>query len=203
MNVASQVIDLRERKKVATRAALRRAALDLVLVHGPEGATVDEIAAAAGVSRRTFFNYFATRDQALAAIDPASVEELLAELDQIDAHEPLGEALQRCFQQWASRLVVDDEVLRMRREATSRWPELAAQGVQDNAALMADMIATLQARRSEDRFELALMVNLMSAVVKAAIADLLRGGSASLADNLSRGFAMLRTVESQFSPPDR
>jgi AcrR family transcriptional regulator len=58
---------LRERKKQATREALRAAALRLALEHGPENVRVDDIAEAAGVSPRTYNNYFASREQAIVA----------------------------------------------------------------------------------------------------------------------------------------
>lgn len=58
---------LREQKKQATREALREAALRLALAHGPENVRVDDIAEAAGVSPRTYNNYFSSREQAIVA----------------------------------------------------------------------------------------------------------------------------------------
>jgi AcrR family transcriptional regulator len=58
---------LRERKKQATREALRAAALRLALERGPENVRVDHIAEAAGVSPRTYNNYFSSREQAIIA----------------------------------------------------------------------------------------------------------------------------------------
>jgi AcrR family transcriptional regulator len=58
---------LRERKKQATREALRTAALRLALERGPENVRVDDIAEAAGVSPRTYNNYFSSREQAIVA----------------------------------------------------------------------------------------------------------------------------------------
>ena len=58
---------LRERKKRATRAALQVAALRLALERGPENVRVEEIAEAAGVSPRTYNNYFASREHAIVA----------------------------------------------------------------------------------------------------------------------------------------
>ncbi|WP_326553046.1 TetR/AcrR family transcriptional regulator [Micromonospora sp. NBC_01813] len=58
---------LRERKKQATREAIRVAALRLALERGPDNVRVDDIAEAAGVSPRTYNNYFSSREQAIVA----------------------------------------------------------------------------------------------------------------------------------------
>ncbi|GAA4622537.1 TetR/AcrR family transcriptional regulator [Cellulomonas oligotrophica] len=71
---------LRARKKQATWTALRRAALDLFRAHGYDAVTVEQIAAAAGVSRSTFFNYFAGKEAVLfdgAPGEPAAWRPLL------------------------------------------------------------------------------------------------------------------------------
>ena len=56
---------MRERKKLATRDALSAAALRLAREHGPQNVRVDDIAEAAGVSPRTYNNYFSSREQAI------------------------------------------------------------------------------------------------------------------------------------------
>ncbi|MDT0327048.1 TetR/AcrR family transcriptional regulator [Nocardiopsis lambiniae] len=66
---------LRERKKLATRRALREAAVRLVLEHGLENVTVEEVAAQVGVSTRTFFNYFGTKEEALLGDLPGAFDE--------------------------------------------------------------------------------------------------------------------------------
>ncbi|MEV0354767.1 TetR family transcriptional regulator [Nocardia sp. NPDC050697] len=80
--------DLRARRRNATRIEIRAAALTLFERQGAERTTVDEIAAAAGISQRTFFRYFATKeecvlfdlygfdaalDRCLTAADPATL----------------------------------------------------------------------------------------------------------------------------------
>jgi AcrR family transcriptional regulator len=69
---------LRERKKDATRKALREAALRLALENGPDNVRVDDIAEAAGVSPRTYNNYFASREQAIVAAVTADREARVA-----------------------------------------------------------------------------------------------------------------------------
>lgn len=70
----------RERKKRATRLALKAAAIDLVTERGYGNVTVEDIADAVDVSARTFFNYFASKEAAVIGDDPESVASLQSEL---------------------------------------------------------------------------------------------------------------------------
>ncbi len=59
---------LRERKKLATRHALSTAAMRLAIERGLDNVLVEDIAEAAGVSARTFNNYFASKYEAICAL---------------------------------------------------------------------------------------------------------------------------------------
>lgn len=58
-------VSQRERNRIDTWNAIHRVASEVALGEGPASATIDSIAASAGVSRRTFFNYFACKEDAI------------------------------------------------------------------------------------------------------------------------------------------
>ena len=76
------VLNLRERRKLETSALIQRAALELARDYGIEGVTIEAICEAAGVSQRTFHNYFAFKEAVfVVAPEPlpqAAVEKFLS-----------------------------------------------------------------------------------------------------------------------------
>src|ERR1700685_2497755 len=74
--VTEPPVSLRERKKLPARGLLRRVALELVAERGLSSVTVEDIAEAADVSPRTFFNYFPSKEAALFGGDPDRAAEL-------------------------------------------------------------------------------------------------------------------------------
>jgi AcrR family transcriptional regulator len=92
--VTTRRTGLREEKKQATRVALREAALRLALKRGPDNVRVDDIAEAAGVSPRTYNNYFSSREQAIVAAVTAERESrVAAAVAARPAHVRLADAL--------------------------------------------------------------------------------------------------------------
>ncbi len=75
---------LRERKKAATRLAIRDAGMRLFDERGFGGTTVDDIAEAAGVSRATVFTYFPTKEEIVFGDAASAVEGLAARLRERD-----------------------------------------------------------------------------------------------------------------------
>jgi AcrR family transcriptional regulator len=92
---------LRERKKQRTRDALLRTALELFTTQGYENTTVDEITAAVDVSQRTFFRYFAGKEEAALAMGDMMVAHFVQAVRERPAHEAPMEALrQSVLESW-------------------------------------------------------------------------------------------------------
>lgn len=135
---------LRERKKAATRLALHEAAVRLAIAHGADRVTVESIADAAGVSRRTFSNYFAGKEEALLYGHHIRIRLLLDGVHARPAAEPPWTALTRSADEYYRRLGDLD-------------PQWVAQTrlVRSHASLVAQQVATFAALERELAVEVA------------------------------------------------
>ncbi|MEU3350137.1 TetR family transcriptional regulator [Streptomyces sp. NPDC037389] len=88
MQTIESTTGLRERKKRRTRETLVRCAQELFALRGYEGTTVDEIAAAADVSQRTFFRYFAGKEDVALAVQRTIESHIFAAVRARPAAEP-------------------------------------------------------------------------------------------------------------------
>jgi AcrR family transcriptional regulator len=86
---------LRELKKQRTRDALVRAALELFTTQGYERTTVDEIVEAVDVSQRTFFRYFAGKEDAAFAVQEMAESHFVEAVRGRPSDEAPLEALRR------------------------------------------------------------------------------------------------------------
>lgn len=117
---------LRERKKRATRQALGEAALRLAADRGLERLTVEEISDAAGVSTRTFFNYYSGKEEAIIGdtpllVAPESVDSAAAV---IRDGESVLDGLHRVVRAGAAGTACRRHEVRLRRELLERYPAL-------------------------------------------------------------------------------
>jgi AcrR family transcriptional regulator len=88
---AAPVEGLRERKKRERGQALRRAAIDLALEKGYHNVTVEDICERCAVSRRTFFNYYSSKEEALLGrADTVFDEEDQPAIEEFEAGGPHG-----------------------------------------------------------------------------------------------------------------
>ncbi|MFE2375831.1 TetR/AcrR family transcriptional regulator [Streptomyces sp. NPDC059398] len=119
----------REYRKRATTARLRDSATKLAGRHGADQVTIDDICADAGVSRRTFFNHFATKDEVFLAWD-ASDDAYIAGL--IVDRPPSESAVRAAL--WAMTATAFPSEPGSRatvvREVMANHPDVAAQATQ-------------------------------------------------------------------------
>ncbi|GAA3905830.1 TetR/AcrR family transcriptional regulator [Microbacterium invictum] len=113
---------LRARKQRETRNAIHRAAVDLALEHGPDGATVAAISDRADISVRTFFNYYPTKEDAIVGLHEGLPSD--AELDEFRTAAS-GDLISDL-----SRLLLgvytpdDDDLVAQRRSLIVQYPYL-------------------------------------------------------------------------------
>ncbi|MFC4589629.1 acyl-CoA-like ligand-binding transcription factor [Sphaerisporangium corydalis] len=181
--------DWRERKKAATRQRIQDAAIELFLVKGYEATTVEEIAAAAGVSHMTFFRYFPAKDLVVTAdpYDPMIAELVAAR----PAEEPPLLRLRRALAEGFTYLEERElATVRARARLILDTPALRAQLWQQERDT-AELVATALAGGVPDlRFRVlagAGMAAMTAAVVQWAGDD----ETASLAELIDRAFQAL------------
>ncbi|HEX9353691.1 MAG TPA: TetR family transcriptional regulator [Streptosporangiaceae bacterium] len=200
--VAEPRTSLRERKKLATRRSLRRHALDLVAQRGFMHVTVEDIAEAADVSPRTFFNYFPSKEAALFGADP---DRLCAMRERILHQAPGDSALDALRQVLAieARKVTDElgelggdpqEILR-RMKLVRADPHLRAAQSAHMASIESAMAEALAERLGTDPARdpyPALLAGIAGAVIRATTVFWASSGGAEPLDQLTdRAFQAL------------
>lgn len=164
--VANENGGLRERKKLATREALSAAALRLALEHGLENVRVDDIAAAAGVSPRTYNNYFSSREQAIVtAITAERGLRVAAALRARPAGEPLADAVvEAVVEQYASEPAGDALTL------ITTTPRLRAEFVDAVSAIRQPLASAIADRiGSAEALAPAVLAAAVSAAARVAL----------------------------------
>lgn len=131
-SVTDSAEGLRERRRSETTRTLIRSARRLTAEYGLSGFTVEELCAEADVSRRTFFNYFASKDDAVLGIplersDAAAVARFLAHGSEGPALSPnlLTELALLAEERWRALDIAPDTVHDLFR-AVEKEPRLLA-----------------------------------------------------------------------------
>jgi AcrR family transcriptional regulator len=96
----------RELNKAATRQAISNSTLELLRSEGPGNFTVEDIADAAGVSRRTFFNYFNSTEAAIASVTHGFLDTVLEQFRLRPADEPILESARAALVELADPMTI-------------------------------------------------------------------------------------------------
>ena len=126
MTLAAPPISHRERKKLATRQSIHNAAFELVYRHGLSGTTIESICDQAGVAPRTFWAYFASKEDAVINRDPDQSAVMHDALVARPADEDPFAALRSVLEGYISGRLDDADRAVRRHEMIRREPPLMA-----------------------------------------------------------------------------
>jgi AcrR family transcriptional regulator len=201
MTTAGTAPDWRERKKTRTRNSLQEHAMRLFLEKGYDATTVEEIAAAAGVSHMTFFRYFPTKEAAALAddYDPV-ITELIARRP---ADEPAVEKIQHALTEGLNRMYATDRgALLARLRLVLNTPALLAGSWQRHDADQRLLILALAEHpgHAEDAMHTRVVVAASLAAATTAIRIWAEtNGTGDLPQLIKESFGILREQLSQAS----
>ncbi|OMC12285.1 MULTISPECIES: TetR family transcriptional regulator [unclassified Mycobacterium] len=169
MQATEPPLGLRERKKIKTRQAIRRAAFRLIEQNGYAATTVEQIAEAAEVSPSTFFRYFPSKESLLLAddLDPL----ILAAFESAPPDLSLIQAFRRAYQDVMAQLPADQlEFENTRQRLMFSIPELKAAMYDEyyrTVNVMAEAISRRIGRPASD-FEVRVFVGALTGAMMAA-----------------------------------
>jgi AcrR family transcriptional regulator len=151
MNTTTTRPGLRERKKAETRQAVHQAALRLVVEQGFDAVTVEQIADAANISRRTFSNYFAGKEDALLYGEEQRfrqlVERVRSQPPQLSAWQAMRTAIMELYEELGE---VDREWA-MRTRLAKKHPTVLARQLANHAALERELAQVIAGRAAPAR----------------------------------------------------
>lgn len=183
---------LRERKKVQTRRRIHRAALELAIAQGPSGVTIDDIAEAAEISPRTFFNYFATKDQAFIGLGSDICDEVTAALHARPATESIIDSVHAVFAARFAVLVEDVESWRLRQKLAGMAPELANAMFGTTARMERAAVTVAVERAGHDDLDVVLPAFQAMSAIRAALWEHASAGlTGDLLERLDEAFKRL------------
>ena len=171
MTVDTAPAGLRERKKQATRKLIADTVLTLAAERGFDVVTVDEIADAAGVSARTFFNYFASKEEALVAPDPEYLPRVVHRLRTAPADLSPVAAVHQAFHGVATDFEADVDAMSRRMSLVKahpvlleRWMSSGADGERAVAGALAERLGL-----AADALYPALVVSVVGSCLRTAV----------------------------------
>jgi mycofactocin system transcriptional regulator len=140
------------RPRTTSRDEVQRVALALFAERGFEETTLDEVAAAVGVSRRTLFRYYPSKNDIVWGEFSEQLEGLRAHLADAEADEPLMEVVRRAVV--AFNDYGDQDELRIRMRLITSVPALQGHSMlryRDWCDVVAEFVAARLGGRVDDQ----------------------------------------------------
>jgi AcrR family transcriptional regulator len=199
---------LRERKKLATRQALSMAAMRLAVERGLENVLVEDIAAAADVSPRTFNNYFSSKYEAICALALDRATRVGEALQERPAREDLWTAVRAAVLDiYAAATEAPDprRIAGIRLVVSS--PELRGEYLKAQLTMQRGLAAAIAGRAGGDPAAAPVFARALAAAVAAVISTaterwLFSDPPVALAPVVEDGLAQLVAGLRAVLPPD-
>jgi AcrR family transcriptional regulator len=186
---------LRERKREKTRDALAQSALRLFAERGFDRVTVEEIAAAHDLSARTFFRYFASKEDVLFSEGDRRRTHLLAALADQDPSVRPFPALEAALRLVATDYAQERDLLRLRHQIISSTPSLSTRAAERRQGWEGEALEQLRTSGRADSMsdlELRLVVAATTTALQVAIEAWVLSDEAKLDTILDEVFTQLR-----------
>ena len=165
---------LRERKKLQRRAAIEAAALDLFEEHGFDGTTTEQIAARADIAPRTFFSYFATKEDVVLADYAQRLDRIVEELAGRPAGESPWDALRASLLVVASDYEDERSALMRRFRIMTTNPSVFARSLALQAGWEDTLSSVISERIDTDGEQGGMLARLLAASALAAMRSAIR-----------------------------
>lgn len=174
----SEELGLREQKKRQTRMAMHRAALELVVEHGLSAVTAQMIAERAGVSTRTFFNHWATKESAILGVIGDEGKRAVTSLrDKLEVM-PVRDAMRAMMREAIANIPVDQGLRELKKQVMEQEPSLHLVNSGNLQAMQTELVEVLeQALEGEfARDHAVILVQVSFALTRSAFAISMRRG---------------------------
>ena len=185
---------LRERRRRRTTDAIVAGALRLFDERGFDQTTIEQIAEAAEISRRTFFRYFADKEELFFAEDEQLLDVIGETLDGAPAGEPTLDLARRATRALAARSVAEPERRLARERLIAATPALLARRMAKNLRWEQAIAERLVARGASEP-EALLLPKLALACFQAAYQQWVRDPGQDLPTLVDQSFAALTSLQ--------
>jgi AcrR family transcriptional regulator len=182
---------LTERRRVQTRREIAKSALELFLRDGYDKINAEDIAEDSGVSLRTFYRYFSSKDDVLSPIITDGMLELVEHIASRPARERLMTAVERAFEELTPTNADSGPLLTL----LTGVPALRSRWLHDLRAIEEALVPVIQARARRPisdehaRLTAAAVVTGLRVVLEFSARP---GSGGSLADSLGDALHYLR-----------
>lgn len=197
--MTEKVISLREQLKATTRQELTRVGLQLFLKQGFANTTIDEIVAPLGISKRTFFRYFDTKEELIFEWQKDLAPAFVDELNRRPKEEAPFKAVSGTLLSLLTHVNENPELAFKVMRLLNETPSLAGRDMEKRMVWEQALVAALIEREGEKimpRLKARVIVGMAMTAWTAALDEWYAGGGkAKLRPIMEKAFSLAKEQE--------